>query len=374
MTRNATLLQLGVGQVGTAVAQMIATRAPHWLADDGVEIRYYAVADSTAFVVLDAEGTGKRDSTGSQLSRVLDVRARQQRLAAMEDAIAWSRWERVLAEALERARAPEQLVVLDCASGSATTPMLLAARTAGAHVVLANKDPLAATMATYRALVRGNGRGSLRMSATVGAGLPVLAMLRTLTATGDHLIELRGQVSGSLGYICSALSAGVPFDEAVRQATTLGYTEPDARQDLSGFDVARKLLILARATGAERELTDVRVENLAPPGAEGLPPAEFRASLPSFAEHLADRAANARANGRVLRYIARMAEDGALSASLRELAADDPVALGHGPDNVFVVRTMRYHDRPLSIAGPGAGVDVTATAVVADMLRTGGIL
>ncbi len=375
MTRAISVLQLGIGQVGAAVARLVVSQAPRWLADFDVDVRYAALADSTAFVTgADGSGHSARGLAPDQLFRLLDVRTAGQRLASVSEAIPLLAWERVLDAALGSAAAPEDLVVLDCASGHATTPLLLAARASGAHVVLANKDPLIGPLAQYHALASAKERGSLHASATVGAGLPVVAALRALAVTGDSLLELEAQASGSLSFICAALSTGVPFDEAVRQATAHGYTEPDPRQDLSGFDVARKLLILARSAGAAVELSDVRVESLVPPGAQDLSPADFEAALSRYSDHLAERSARARADGRVLRYVARRDAHGALSASLRDLRPDDPLAQGQGSDNLFILRTTRYDARPLVIAGPGAGIDVTAGAVVADLLRAVGAL
>ncbi len=375
MTRMVSVLQLGIGQVGSAVVGLVTNQAPRWLADYDIDVRYHALADSTAFVSSTVSSRHAVPRLASdQLAQVLADRASGQRFVARPDAIAWSVWERVLNDALQWAEAPENLVVLDCTSGSATTALLLAARASGAQVVLANKDPLVGPLAQYCALAKGDGRGSLHNSATVGAGLPVAATLSALTASGDTLLELSAQASGSLGFICSALSSGATFDAAVRQATEQGFTEPDPRQDLSGFDVARKLLILARSAGAEPELSDVQIESLVPPGAQDLSAADFTAALSDHSDHLADRIAHAQASGRVLRYAARIDQDGALSASLQDFLPDDPLARGHGPDNVFILRTTRYRERPLVIAGPGAGVDVTAGAVVADLLRAVGVL
>ena len=375
MTRAISVLQLGIGQVGGAVVRVVVSQAPRWLADFDIDVRYHALADSTAFVAAgEGSGHGVRGLAPGQLALRLAARTTGQQLASSSEAIPWPAWRRALDGALGSAGAPADLVVLDCASGHTTTPLLLAARAAGAHVVLANKDPLIGSLAQYHALAGGDGRGSLRMSATVGAGLPIVATLRALVASGDSLIELGAQASGSLSFVCAALSTGVPFDAAVRQAAAHGYTEPDPRQDLSGFDVARKLLILARSAGAAVELSDVRVESLVPPGAQELSPADFAAALSTYSDHLAERTAQARAGGRVLRYVARIDAHGALSASLEALRPDDPLAWGQGPDNLFILRTTRYDTHPLVIAGPGAGIDVTAGAVVADLLRALGVL
>jgi homoserine dehydrogenase len=375
MTRTISVLQLGAGQVGSAVVRVVASQASRWLAEYDLAVGYHSLADSSAFILATGESREYAPLLfPDRLSAALEVRAAGQRFASFSDAVGWPEWKRLLDDVLERSDSPEDVVVLDCASGSATTLLLLAARAAGAHVVLANKDPLVGSMAQFRALSHGNGLGSLHISATVGAGLPVLATLRALTASGDHLLELGAQASGSLGFICSALSDGVAFDAAVREAVSQGYTEPDARQDLSGFDVARKLLILARTAGAAAEASEVVVESLVPPGAQELSVADFTAALSSYSNHLAERIVQAQANKCVLRYVARIDKQGALSASLRELPPDDPLARGRGPDNVFLLRTSRYRDRPLVIAGPGAGIDVTAGAVVADLLRAIGAL
>jgi homoserine dehydrogenase len=204
----------------------------------------------------------------------------------------------------------------------------------------------------------------------VGAGLPVVATLAALVASGDPLCALDARASGSLGLLCDRLSSGELFDEAVRAAVTNGYTEPDPRLDLSGFDVARKLLILARVAGFDCELRDVRVESLVPPGADTFDRETFLASLASYREFLSERVALARSSRHVLRYVGHIGQHGQLSAGLIALPPDDAMARGGGPENVFRLRTGRYDAFPLTISGPGAGVAVTAGAVVADLLRS----
>jgi homoserine dehydrogenase len=164
------------------------------------------------------------------------------------------------------------------------------------------------------------------------------------------------------------------FANALGNAIAAGYCEPDPRVDLSGHDVARKLLILARLAGYPAELGDIEVESLIPPGAWSLSRRAFLAALPSWREHLHERFVTARAVGHVLRYVGTMGAHGHLRASLCEVDKNDPLARGHGPENVFMLRTRRYQQHPLVITGPGAGVAVTAGAVVSDMLRAAGVL
>lgn len=371
MTRSISLVQLGVGQVGAAVVDLVQRQAARWQARYGFSVSYAALADSHGFALVtrDAEG----DATVARI-------AAGQRPSSLPGALPAARWADVLDAALAGVQAPDDLVVIDCASGAATTPMLVAARAAGASAVLANKDPLTGPHAQYAALLggvdgaTGAAGGSLGVSATVGAGLPVLRTLSALIASGDTLLDVSARASGSLGFLCDQLSRGVTFDEALRQAMAQGYTEPDPRQDLSGFDVARKLLILARTAGRTAELSDVRVESLTPPEVVNLPLPAFLDAIPHYADHLADRVAHAWLEGRVLRYVARLDAGGQLSASLLDLPDDDPLARGHGPENVFVLHTERYDAHPLTIAGPGAGVAVTAGAVVADLLYVVGVL
>ena len=367
MTRSISLIQLGVGRVGAAVIDLVQRQTSRWQAQYGISVSYAALADSHGFALVSRGARG-----AATIARVVAG----QRPSSFSGSIPVENWAQALDAALASVPAPSDLVVLDCASGSATIPLLLAARAAGASAVLANKDPLTSPQAQYTALSGGvdGAGGALGVSATVGAGLPVLRTLAALVASGDTLLDVSACASGSLGFLCDQLSHGVTFDATLRQAMAQSYTEPDPRHDLSGFDVARKLLILARTAGHTAELTDVRVEGLTPPDAVNLPLPAFLDAIPHYANHLAERVARVRADGRVLRYVARLDSEGRLSAVLLDLPASDPLARGHGPENVFVLRTERYDANPLTIAGPGAGIAVTAGAVVSDLLHVVGVL
>ncbi len=369
--RRVSVIQLGAGQVGREVISIVRAQAPAWRERYGVAVRYAALADSTAFVCAPQSDD---ETFPPPLAAAVDGRSRGVRFAEREGALTPQGWGHVLDNALSSVASPADIVVIDCATGPGLSPLLAGARAQGAHAVLANKDPLVGPYEDYARLVASPAGGSLRRSATVGAGLPILAAVDALAASGDTLRTLDARASGSLGFLCDRLTQGDTFDVAVREAMAQGFTEPDPRQDLSGFDVARKLLILARAAGRRVELADIHVESLVPPGADALPLDDFLAALPGFSAHLSDRASAARAAGHVLRYIGRIEASGTLSAGLAAIPADHTLAYGSGPDNIFVLRSDRYAARPLVVAGPGAGAQVTASAVVADLLRAIGVL
>jgi aspartokinase/homoserine dehydrogenase 1 len=205
--------------------------------------------------------------------------------------------------------------------------------------------------------------------ANVGAGLPVLSTLHDLVASGDDIVKIEGILSGTLSYLFNAYDGAVPFSELVRDAQRLGFTEPDPREDLSGNDVARKLLILAREIGLTMDIAEVPAESLVP---KALSPGAFSPGFfEAFARYDADmlkRLKAARAGGRVLRYVAVL-ENGRARASLQEYPQEHPLALVKGSDNIIAFTTKRYARTPLVVQGPGAGADVTAMGVFSDILK-----
>jgi homoserine dehydrogenase len=205
-------------------------------------------------------------------------------------------------------------------------------------------------------------------SATVGAGLPLLRTLRALRAGGERIHQIAGVLSGSLAWLLQGDDAQVPFSAQVRAARAHGYTEPDPRADLSGEDVRRKLLILARTAGHPLKERDVRVESLVPPGLSSLPLDALDAALGVLDAPLRTRLERARADGRVLRHVARLRADGAATVALEALLPGDPLATGSGTDNRVAIWSDRYRAQPLVIQGPGAGAGLTAAALLDDAL------
>ncbi len=241
----------------------------------------------------------------------------------------------------------------------------------GIHVVTPNKKANSGALPAYRALkeaARAAGTHYL-YEATVGAGLPVIQTLRDLRETGDDITRIEGIFSGTLAYLFNVFDGSESFSSIVRTAKLKGYTEPDPRDDLSGMDVARKLIILAREMGLTLELSDVEVTGLVPAALTVCDVEEFMRRLPEYDASMTAMLAEASRQGQVLRYVGRIDADGRASVGLTRLDAKHAFANIALTDNVVRFATRRYCDNPLIVQGPGAGPEVTAGGVFADLLR-----
>ena len=240
----------------------------------------------------------------------------------------------------------------------------------GWDVVLANKVPLAAEQERVDRLQRvARLSGSTILhEATVGAGLPVIDTLRKLVDAGDRVTAIEGCPSGTLGFLLGQLGRGESFSSALHDAIAASYTEPDPRIDLSGLDVARKALILARIIGYRGDLSSVSVESLVPAALQTLTRGEFLSRSSELDAAWQARVEGARRRGAVLRYRARVTRR-SVRVGLAEVPLTDPLSLLHGTDNQFAFTTARYKAQPLVITGPGAGPAVTAAGVYNDLLR-----
>jgi len=196
----------------------------------------------------------------------------------------------------------------------------------------------------------------------------VISTLRRLRHCGDALLTLEGVFSGSLSYLFNHYDGSQPFSVLLRRARELGYTEPDPRSDLSGEDVARKLLILARCAGFALRPDEVEVESLVPESLRSLDVESFLSRLEELDEPLAARFAEAKARGGALRFLARLNQRGRARVGLVEVPANHPATRLYGTDNQFALSTTRYNTQPLVIQGPGAGPEVTAQALLGDVL------
>ena len=262
-------------------------------------------------------------------------------------------------------------VIIDCTASQDVANRYRDWLAAGVHVITPNKKANSGVLDYYESLrtARRQSGAHYLYEATVGAGLPVIQTVRDLRETGDDIASIEGIFSGTLAYLFNVYDGTKAFSAIVRDAKARGYTEPDPRDDLSGTDVARKLIILAREMGLKLEMRDVRVESLVPPDLTGGSSEEFLAQLPRYDEQMAKRFNDAKARGHVLRYVGRISAAGEATVGLVELDANHAFANIALTDNVVRYSTSRYCDNPLIVQGPGAGPAVTAGGVFADLLR-----
>ena len=263
------------------------------------------------------------------------------------------------------------VVIVDCSASPEVADRYPQWLAAGIHVVTPNKQAGAGPLARYGAIREAAAASGARFryEATVGAGLPVISTLRDLLDTGDAVASIEGIFSGTLAWLFNRYDGSVPLSRLVAEARALGYTEPDPRDDLSGTDVARKLVILAREAGRALSLEDVAVESLVPASLRQGGVEDFMARLQEVDAAFDMRLAQAKAEGRVLRYVARLDAEGRASVGLVELPKEHAFANLRLTDNIVQFTTRRYCENPLIVQGPGAGPEVTAAGVFADLLR-----
>jgi aspartokinase/homoserine dehydrogenase 1 len=262
--------------------------------------------------------------------------------------------------------------IIDCTSDADLASQYVNFLANGFNVVAANKKANTSDIAYYHEMrtVAARHHRKFMYETNVGAGLPFIDTLQSLIRSGDELKSFGGILSGSLSMIFGMLEDGMTFSAAVEKALELGFTEPDPRDDLSGMDVARKLLIIAREVGLQLELEDIEVEPVIENGfAADAGGPELIKRLKALDDDFADRVKAANNEGCVLRYIGRI-ENGKCGVSVEAVPADKPLGSIRDGENALVLLSRYYHPIPLVLRGYGAGADVTAAGVFGDLLRT----
>jgi len=342
---------IGPGNVGRALLAQLAAVLPGLRRRSRIDLRLRAIANSRRmaldhFSIEPGEAVERLRADGA-LPLDLDAFAAHVRAGHIPHAL-----------------------IIDCTASdgiAAKYPEWLAA---GIHVVTPNKHAGSGDWRRYRALREAQRRSGARFGyeATVGAGLPVIQTLRNLVDTGDVLHAADGMLSGTLAWLFNRYDGSRPFSELVREARELGYTEPDPRDDLSGLDVARKLVILAREAGMQLSLEDVEVESLVPEALRDVDLDGFLARMHELDAPMEARLREARSRGLVLRHLARLDRDGRASVGVVALPPDHACCHTRLTDNLVQFTTARYSSNPLVVQGPGAGPEVTAAGVFGDVL------
>ncbi|HEX6045888.1 MAG TPA: bifunctional aspartate kinase/homoserine dehydrogenase I [Pyrinomonadaceae bacterium] len=347
---------IGAGLIGGTLLNQLHTRIEELKRHRGIDLRVRGVMNSTRMILADQRL--ELDSWREQLDKTSQT-------ADFETFV-----NHVNADYLPHA------VLIDATASAELPAHYETWLSKGINIITPNKKFNAGPFAAYRSL-RETAHKHQRYflyETNVGAGLPVIQTLRGLVETGDEVIRIEGVLSGTLSYIFNSLDSGRAFSEAVREAHALGLTEPDPREDLSGMDVGRKLIILAREMGLEVELDGVHIESLV---AEDLRKGTVDQYLQSLGQHDQTMAAllkSAHDRGEVVRYVGTIDSNGDLSAQLRSYPMDHAFASLTGSDNIVSFQTARYNSQPMIVRGPGAGPEVTAAGVFADLLRLASFL
>lgn len=264
-------------------------------------------------------------------------------------------------------------VIVDCTADSGVATNYYQWLRKGMHIITPNKKANSGPLEQYLRLreLQRQSYTHYFYEATVGAGLPIISTLRGLLETGDKIIKIEGIFSGTLSYIFNNFSGRETFSQIVTKAKEAGYTEPDPRDDLSGMDVARKVIILARECGLKLELHDIPVQSLVPEPLQGCTSVEeFLDKLPEFDHEMTKQREDADSSAEVLRYVGVVDTlDNKGHVELRRYSKAHPFAQLYGSDNIIAFTTTRYHKQPLIVRGPGAGAEVTAGGVFSDILR-----
>jgi aspartokinase/homoserine dehydrogenase 1 len=358
--RESKLTLLGFGQIGRELAAQLTAQEKHLRNELGLDITIVGVADRSGIKVQE------HGFSASALQKLAKQKAAGGRLFASDSLLSIADLQKAMEQELWLL--PSHRPILVDLTSEETAPLIQKALENGFHIVLANKKPLAVSQIQFDELIAtARERGlSLRYEATAGAGLPVLDTLAKLQEAGDRVETILGAFSGTLGFIMSALEEGTRFSDAVREAWKRGYTEPDPRDDLSGTDVARKALILARTLGRRLELSDIALESLFTPAVDSEEPARFVENLKALDDEFAERVARAKREGKVLRYVAKIAKK--ITVGVEAVDQSSPVGRLKGTANTIVIQSRRYHDNPLVVTGPGAGAAVTAAGVLNDIV------
>ena len=344
------VFMVGIGLIGRTLLQQINQQDAYLLENRLLRINFVGLANSKKMLLREAGiAPGEWRQTLEREGDTSNIRS--------------------FVAQMQRMNLPNSVFV-DCTSSEAVVKFYPEVLQSAVSVVTPNKLANSRSYADYQQLKQRAMQAGVKFlyETNVGAGLPVIRVLQDLKDSGDRVHKIEGVLSGTLSYLFNSFTEGTTFSEVVRQAREKGFTEPDPRDDLNGMDVARKILILAREIGVPLELSDVTIENILPEACQQASSVEaFFAALQKNDSLFEERRQQAEAAGQRLRFIATL-EDQQASVRLVATGPSHPFYTLSGSDNVISYTTDRYRERPLVVKGPGAGAEVTAAGVFADLI------
>lgn len=353
-TRTLHVFLAGTGVVGQELLKQISKNRDRLKTDYAIDIRLSGVLN-TRGMQIKVKGLEKK--SWEELISAPKEQHLESNISSFPEFIARMKSENL-----------PSCVFVDCTASTEICEHYSDIISSGISIVSANKKSLTGNYLTYEKL-KSQSKGRFLFETCVGAGLPVISTLNDLTKSGDEIIKIEAVLSGTLSFIFNKFSSKTPFSSLVKEAKQNGYTEPDPREDLNGKDVGRKLLILARESGIKLEPGDIEVEDLTPKELRDIKSVnEFFEKLPSFDENFNSTREKAEKRSEKLVYLA-VIENNKAKAHLTSVSDQHPFYRLSGRDNIIAFTSARYKERALVVQGPGAGAEVTAAGVYADIIR-----
>jgi len=343
---------VGVGLIGSTLLEQMRKQTPVLLEEHALDIRLLGLSNSRHMVFK-------------------------------PDGIPFSEWHEILLSSHEKMDIDHFIermqhlkiinpVFVDCTSSQDIADTYAKILNANISIVTPNKKANSGQYEYYKKLreITAQKGVGFRYGSNVGAGLPIINTIKELVRSGDKILKIEAILSGTMSYLFNAFTEGKTFSEVVQEAQDKGFTEPDPREDLNGMDVARKILILARECGYPLEMKDVCIKSILPEDCfQECSIKDFYAKLKSYDDQLESLRQEAHQQGKALRYIGTF-EKGKATISLQAVGPEHPFYRA-GSDNIISITSSFYRENPLLIKGPGAGAEVTAGKVFADIIRLG---
>ncbi len=349
--KKVNLFLVGPGVVGSALLKIVSEQLNYFATELNTEFNLVGLANSKK-MILNKSGIIISDWK-KQLSKCRTK----------------SNIEKYIAQMIELNL--QNSILVDSTAGSLLSSKYKDILSSGISIVTPNKVANSENYASYLEVreAASKGNSEFRYETNVGAALPVIDTFRDLINNGDELIKIEGVLSGTLSYIFNSLNDGKKFSEVVIDAKKRGFTEPDPRDDLSGLDIARKLLILVREACIAIELSDIEIDNLVPLKLRKLKDVnDFIGKLDKYDSQFEAMRLKAKENNKVLSYMAKY-EQGKATVTIQEIDENHPFYNLKGIENIVSFSTKYYNEIPLVIKGPGAGPEFTASGVLSDILK-----